>query len=99
MNQIQLFGWSAVVVVPGTTRIVLRGKVFGHPKYAPYTDIITSEVVRITVVNHRYVVATRTGSAYILGIMDGDWAERHPQGKRQLMNNFLVLPRLELQEV
>lgn len=92
MKQAEIFGWSAHLVQAGKADMVLKGKVFDHPTLPQYTDISTNVIVKIEARQNRYYATTRSGSVYRLGVMDGDWAARHPKAKQQMMNHFLRLP-------
>jgi hypothetical protein len=87
LKQAELFDWLLGVK---DDQYVLRGMVVNHPTLPDHSMIsATSPVVRIKFVCNRYVVHTKSGSTYRLGVPNTEWTKRLPGARQAFIDHFL----------
>lgn len=86
-KQAELFNWLLGLK---DNQYVLRGMVVNHPTIPDHTEVsATSPVVCVKFVCNRYVVHTKTGSTYRLGVANSEWTSRMPGAKQAFIDHFL----------
>ena len=69
---------------PETGFAVLKGKAFGHPRFPEGRRVITSKIIGKRGNN----ILTFSGSEYVLGAVDVDYAKQYPSAKQELLDSL-----------